>query len=612
MGLQPLTPTRLVALGGAALLALALCCWAAAARAQFFSPGELARGHAQLEGDEHCSDCHSAGSRVSDDKCLGCHEDVARSVRQKKGLHGRKFLGQPCGSCHVDHRGKEHELVRWDPKTFEHAQTGWKLAGAHASTDCAKCHTGKNERQQATFIGLNNACAACHEDKHQGRFGTSCQNCHDAVKWTNLDLDPFDHDQARFDLRGKHQKVPCAKCHGEPPKYQPLAFQSCTNCHEDPHRGRLGTSCESCHAEDSWKSLSMKRSAHPVLSLQAGHANVACKTCHDRGNLVSPSRGKACASCHKPVHVAQFGDDCADCHASIRWLGVPEAIGRRSHARTRYPLEGKHATVDCDECHSPKLPRAKRFRRLDFDSCQDCHRDVHRGQFADRDGGECSTCHTLDSFVTTSFGVAQHASTRFALGGGHEAAPCASCHTGPRPRLDWQVQKQACSDCHDNPHGDQFQKELREGGCGACHNSVAWDIPNIAHDTWPLAGAHAEARCDQCHTPSEADRRAGTGVSYRDAPRECEGCHADVHLGQFQLSEPRKACQDCHDSKTFKLPGFGHTARTGYALQGKHQNVKCSGCHLPTQLANGEATLLWRLPYRECKDCHGNPHVEAR
>lgn len=600
-----------VKLGAGGLLLCALCLWTVAVRAQFFSPGELAKGHAHLEGDAHCGDCHSAGNRVSDDKCMACHEDVGRTVRQKTGLHGKKFLGQPCGSCHVDHRGRDHVLTRWDEKAFDHEQTGWKLAGAHAPLDCAKCHTGKNERNNPTFIGLRSTCASCHEDKHEGRFGSSCQTCHDQANWNHLDLDPFDHGRARFALRGKHQQVACAKCHSDPPKYQPLAFQACGDCHQDPHAGRLGNECQSCHNEDSWKKLSMKRTSHPKLSLAAGHAAVQCKACHDKGNLVGPSKGNRCASCHAPVHLAKFGNDCADCHAQIRWVGLPEALGRRIHDQTRYPLSGKHDATACADCHSTKKPVAKRYRRLDFDACTDCHKDSHTGQFKDRDGGECNVCHTTDGFTRTSFGITEHATSRFALTGGHEAAPCAACHTDKRPRLDWQVAKQTCGDCHENPHGSQFEKEMLAGGCGSCHTAVAWDIPNIAHDSWPLTGAHKTVRCEQCHTPSEADKRAGAGVSYKEAPRECEGCHEDLHMGQFRLSEPKKACTDCHTTTSFKLPNFDHVARTGYTLQGKHAKVACNGCHVPTQLSNGQSTLLWRLPYDDCKDCHKNPHAEV-
>lgn len=585
---------------------------ARSAGAQFFSPGDLARAHAELEGDGHCGDCHTAGSRVSNEKCVGCHEDVGRSIRQKTGMHGRRYVGQPCGNCHIDHRGREHTLARWDPKTFDHEQTGWGLEGAHTRVDCDKCHTGKNERARQTFIGLSNTCASCHADVHAGRFGTSCESCHDDTSWKTLDLDPFDHALARFPLRGKHQQASCAKCHGEPARYQPIAFDTCGSCHKDPHRGKLGPSCDSCHVETGWKELEMDRSAHPGLDIQAGHTQVACRTCHDRGNLLSPSRGKLCISCHAPVHEAKFGDDCADCHAAIRWLGLPDELGRRVHDKTSYPLDGKHETTDCDACHSPKRPRAERYRKLVFARCGDCHKDVHRGQFVDREAGECATCHTTGGFTPTTFGAELHATSRFALDGGHEAAPCGACHAGGKPRLDWQVARQTCAECHANPHGSQFEREMRAGGCGSCHGVVAWDLPNIAHETWPLTGAHQKARCEQCHTPSEADRRAGAGISYRDAPRECEGCHEDVHLGQFRLSEPRKGCLDCHQTQSFKLPGYDHLESTGYALTGKHAGVRCGNCHVPTDIASGETTALWRLPYRDCKDCHRDPHSEGR
>jgi hypothetical protein len=311
------------------------------------------------------------------------------------------------------------------------------------------------------------------------------------------------------------------------------------------------------------------------------------------------------------VHEAKFGNDCADCHGQIRWLGLPDALGRRVHDKTAYPLQGKHASTSCDSCHSPKLPRAKRFRQLSFGRCSDCHADVHKGQFADRDAGECAGCHTLAGFAPATFGIEQHESSRFALEGAHEATPCSGCHTGKRPRTDWQVARRECASCHENPHGAQFESELRAGGCASCHGVLAWDIPNIAHDTWPLTGKHGRARCDQCHTPSAADKRAGSGVSYRAAPRECEGCHEDIHLGQFRASEPVKTCQACHQTDSFELPAFDHVAATGYALTGKHSTLACAACHVQGEIAGGERTTLWRLPYQDCKDCHRDPHSEG-
>jgi hypothetical protein len=596
----------------AALLTLLLF-WASPLRAQFFSPGELSSSHSALEGDAHCDDCHSAGRGASNDKCMSCHSDVARSLREKTGLHGRQYTGQACSNCHVDHRGKSQRLIRWDEKSFDHALAGWALSSSHQKPACATCHTSVNERGRPSFIGLETTCNSCHRDPHEGRFGARCQGCHDDVSWKNLDLDPFEHAVTRFPLRGKHARVECAKCHGTPAKYKPLEFDACGNCHRDPHQGKLGVTCESCHSERSWKEPHMARKAHPGVSLAGGHQAVKCASCHDRGNLKSPSRGDRCVGCHKPVHEAAFGEDCSSCHGQIRWLGLPEELGRRVHARTRYPLTGKHEDTACNACHSAKRPPARRFRKLAFDDCMDCHRDPHRRQFADRGGGACEACHTTGGFTPTLFGVEAHATSRFELTGAHEAAPCGTCHGTQRPRLDWQLAQRACSECHQNPHGARFDKEMMAGGCASCHSNVAWDMPKFAHDTWPLTGKHLGLRCDQCHTPTEVDRKAGHGESYRDAPRECEGCHADVHLGQFRLSEPQKGCATCHQTTTFQLPNFDHLAGTGYALQGKHQGLRCAACHLRSSLADGQNTVLWRLPYDRCGDCHKNPHVdEAR
>lgn len=579
---------------------LAVVLWPAPVKAQFFSPGDLAAVHDSLNGDDSCGECHTAGSRVSNDLCVDCHDDVGLTVKNRSGLHGLQFPDKSCGGCHVDHRGEKHDLIRWERDKFEHGDAGWDLNGAHAKTKCAECHDSRNRRGNPTFIGLETSCASCHEDTHKGRLGTQCQDCHDEEDWKNVDLDDFDHERAAFPLRGKHESVECAQCHGEPSRYQPIAFASCGDCHEDPHRGRFDASCSSCHTESNWKRIQMPRSKHPGLSLFGGHAKVKCKSCHDRGNSIAPTQGGECVSCHAPVHDAPFGNDCESCHKKVRWLGLPERVGRRAHAKTSYPLVGQHQKLDCAVCHDKRLPVATRYRGLDFDGCADCHEDVHKGQFETREEGECSQCHTEQGFAPTTFGVAEHASTGFSLTGGHDAAPCGSCHTGPPPRLDWQVEQASCASCHDNPHGQQFAAEMAQGGCASCHTSAAWDVPNIAHETWPLTGAHAAARCEQCHTQN-----------YQDAPRECEGCHEDLHRGQFRFTEPVRGCEDCHTSQSFKVTDFNHESQASYALLGKHAEAECSKCHREQELSDGQLSPLWRLPYSECRDCHGDPHKEG-
>jgi hypothetical protein len=581
---------------------------------QILSPGPLSKAHASVEGDQHCNECHSSGKRVSVDGCLRCHNDLGARISAGKGLHGLQYKGKPCESCHVEHLGAA-ALMRWpggDPSKLDHTQTGWVLNGAHKTTPCAKCHNKVNQRGNPTYLGLSSsACVPCHKDQHEGRFGQACLSCHNESVWKDVNLKTFNHDLARFALRGAHQTVPCAKCHFEPPKWVGLKFAQCQDCHHDPHDGRLGPNCTDCHEDTRWKPVlfTHKGAKHPGTSLANGHAAVPCRTCHDRGNLVSPSKGRECVSCHTPVHKAPFGRACGTCHGAIQWVGLPPSVGFNAHSITAYPLAGKHVSVKCAGCHKPEWPREARFKGLAFARCDDCHEDQHRGEFAKNDRGECKPCHSLNGFYPTLFGTVAHASTRFPLEGQHTASPCLSCHKLARPRLDLRVAQKACADCHANPHGNQFAKEMADGGCAHCHAETGWSLPKIDHSIWPLIGAHATAQCDSCHHPTPEDRKAGKGASYLGIARNCGGCHDDVHLGQFRLSSPVFECDKCHTPKSFKIPDFDHQAITGWALTGAHAPLECIKCHPAANLIAGQRNdKRWRLPSHECKFCHANPH----
>lgn len=584
---------------------------AAPVSAQLLSPGELAKAHAKLEGDSECLKCHSSGKRIETSLCTSCHDDIGAELKRHAGLHGNTYAAKACGECHVEHRGRNYDLVRWPGggrEHFAHADTGWPLVDKHTQVQCNKCHNTKNTRGAPTFVGLSQTCSSCHKDPHDNRFGNDCKQCHNEKAWTQVDKQRFDHAKTRYPLLGKHQSVQCAKCHGEPAKWRGIEFSTCTNCHKDPHKGRFEGACTGCHVETGWKDLHMQRTAHPGLSIMGGHTSVKCETCHDRKIDEPPSKGARCVGCHVPVHEAKFGNNCAECHKSIQWMGLADAVGRQAHDQTAFVLRDKHGRVACTDCHSPKLSANKRFRQLTFDRCVACHQDSHQGEFSARDGGECASCHDERGFSPTRFGVEAHASTRFALLGQHVTVACASCHVAPRPRLDWRMDKQACAQCHENPHGAQFDTEMKAGGCAHCHNAKDWKQPNIDHSSWPLTGAHSNAACASCHHMSEADAKAGRGASYRGAPRECEGCHEDVHKGQFRLSEPVRSCKDCHTTTAFQIESFDHQARTGFALEGKHERVGCPKCHGSETLRNGEAVRRFRLGYDKCRDCHADPH----
>ncbi|MBT7040509.1 MAG: hypothetical protein HN921_11775, partial [Bacteroidetes bacterium] len=71
------------------------------------SPGELAEAHAHLEGTGNCTECHTMGKRVSNNKCLDCHKDINQRIEQKSGYHASKEVtSEKCIKCHSDHHGK--------------------------------------------------------------------------------------------------------------------------------------------------------------------------------------------------------------------------------------------------------------------------------------------------------------------------------------------------------------------------------------------------------------------------------------------------------------------------------------------------------------------------
>jgi hypothetical protein len=583
------------------------------AAAQVLSPGPLSQAHASIESDDHCARCHESGNQVVARLCLDCHKDLGGELAAGQGLHGKQYRTRPCEECHVEHVGRGTKLIRWPSGTmerFDHALTGWTLDGGHAKVACLACHTRTSPQRKPEFVGTRPACAGCHKDPHAGRFTTDCQKCHTVTGFKAFDRPRFDHKLARFPLTGKHVDVACERCHtGTPPRWQPLAFATCDACHADPHKGQFQPRpCQTCHDTGGWDSAGDKiRVNHPRLSLANGHAQVACRTCHDRGNSRPPSRGSRCESCHRPVHVAQFTTRCEGCHASIKWLGLPDAVGRDNHGKTRFPLAGKHVAAPCARCHPPGRPVAQRYRQLSFGTCNACHADAHGGEFAAQGGGECAPCHSVAGFAPTRFGVAEHGKTRFPLAGKHVAVPCGSCHSSARPRLAFRVAKQACRDCHANPHGAQFAPEITAGGCARCHAPFDWHLAKIDHLVWPLAGTHARTPCAACHGEHP---KGAPPTAYRGLPHDCEGCHDDRHAGQFRQTAPVKGCSTCHDPESFRIAAAFDHATTGFALEGRHHELACDRCHPTETLRNGTSAVRWRLGYRRCKDCHANPHPE--
>ena len=144
--------------------------------------------------DVQCGECHEKKKPYHDtsSQCVDCHKKVDPH-------EGR--LGKKCGACHRE--------SSWQDFIFDHSKTKFKLEGKHKGVECRNCHP------QERYSGLPKKCFACHkrDDRHKGRYGEKCQDCHVASGWGSQE---FNHDKdTKFPLRGNHKKVTCQQCHKE-------------------------------------------------------------------------------------------------------------------------------------------------------------------------------------------------------------------------------------------------------------------------------------------------------------------------------------------------------------------------------------------------------------
>lgn len=636
-------------------------------------PGPLSHVHARedrLAGARGCAECHGGWFSDMQSACLECHATVAAQIEAGRGLHG--MVGQVrtigCGGCHSEHHGAGFLVTNRqsfrlagvdDPAAFDHRIVGFAMDGRHLELACTECHPHAEEQPLAAghrrHAGLDRDCATCHEDPHEGAMQVRCDQCHGQRAFD----EPASAGHERFlPLTGGHAGVDCRICHRPGSAHDVMVLgrtqerspRTCQDCHESPHRAgfvagaaeRLGAAaggtCGGCHLprHTSFRdSLDMPRELHALAGfpLERPHDRVACTECHPpRGTFAERHPGRsadACASCHEDVHGGQFAPargrptDCTACHARTHF--APHGFTLARHARTAFPLTGRHADAGCDACHARPDPRAPRRFRGTEGRCDDCHEDVHQGRFAagrDRTtdpAGTCVACHDTASFRNVR--GFDHARTGFELAGAHAQAPCTSCH--PRTNDDRRGRTlgrvvpgdhRGCTACHRDPHGGRFDRPGLPStlggaqGCARCHSALSFrNLPHgFDHGLWtgfPLQGAHAEAACAACHEPLLApDRDGRTWKAARGT--DCADCHREPHAGQFAAAG-RTDCRRCHrPAATFADLRFRHDLDSRFALGEAHRDLPCSSCHVHAEI-DGQWAVRYRPIPRECRDCHG-------
>jgi hypothetical protein len=556
------------------------------ARAQV-SPGPLAKAHHDLEGNLGCVKCHGKARGDMDRKCLACHEEIAQLISTGHGFHAREGT-KNCATCHPDHGGADFQMVAWPDKTpqkFNHARTGWVLAGKHAAAACEKCHVSSHldpaiagkvkKKGEVAWAGLDTNCRTCHEDFHKGSLGNDCGSCHNVQGWRPANN--FNHAKTAYPLTGKHAAVACAACHQAArlnlarddkgrvkPLYKPLPHDECGVCHNDVHKGAFGTACSRCHNTAAFNKVETASFDHDKTRypLRGGHAKLACAKCHDEKTAWGKKPAFAtCGACHRDAHAGQAtlagkAVDCASCHSVESYK--PSTFTVAQHAKTAYPLVGAHARAACRQCHgrtpsgnatqvAALVGTAKVWLHPTRERCIECHVDPHGGRFSP--GGErareqdCLACHTMESFRPSTMDVAAHDKVRFKLAGAHRATPCFACHKElaaapaaatasagtPARSLPLTMAGQTCRDCHQSPHGTQFDSRKDGDACESCHDNDQFK-PAVRFDhakvkTFALEGAHARVACVKCHpTVTTAGKKM---TLYRPVPAQCESCHAN-------------------------------------------------------------------------------------
>jgi hypothetical protein len=601
------------------------------------SPGPLSKAHESLEGPLKCGSCHRFGTKTPQLRCLHCHREIAALVAQKRGYHGRFYQRakgeHDCARCHTEHYGKDFYIIRWPTSKdeFDHKLTGYPLVGGHAGLKCEQCHNASHIGPAArkliavkdlsrTFQGLSPACLTCHEDLHRGQLGPDCQRCHGFTHWKPVQQ--FDHSKTKFPLTGKHADVACAKCHkplANDPKtiqYTGLSFAACTGCHQDPHHGAFAARCESCHNTSGWKQVRHAPSAFDhnttKFPLRGKHASVPCLKCHKDANFKTPVAHAKCLDCHQDYHERQFarradGGECAACHNEQGWR--PATFTEARHQSAAFPLAGKHAGVPCAKCHTP-AGAATNYHPA-YKLCADCHKDPHGGQFA---ANKCEECHVVGGFRPSTFTLARHQSSRFPLEGAHAAVPCANCHKEVPDHkgrdIEFHFASLTCETCHQDPHHRSPQETWKttkagESPCVGCHTLTSWqDLRPFDHSAtaFPLTGTHRSLTCQDCHRP--AAKAAAEHVIFTDAPRQCAGCHEDIHGGQFRKGTSVAECSTCHNTARWDAASFDHNKETDFPLDGAHRQVPCQLCHLQRREINGRSVVIYKGAPRTCEGCH--------
>ena len=342
-----------------------------------------------------------------------------------------------------------------------------------------------------------------------------------------------------------------------------------------------------------------------------------CLACHDHNNL------KARIDASKGFHASSLvkGKACESCHLEHKGRGY-DIMGWRSvaggqqgfnHDLEGWPLGGKHAAIECKDCHKLRDHQGLQTFLGADKLCGSCHKKDSPHQFSASDRKEllvCERCHGESVWKpaksTMQFDHNDKRDAAMPLLGPHADVSCAKCH--PKSVFNLQTAKpDNCgnSGCHTSPHAGQI---FAKPACDACHSPTYGSLQKFKfdHDTktkFALGPAHGKLECISCHTKQLGEQKPNGA---------CEVCHAkdSKHGDRFvEFGSPPK-CATCHSSgnAAWKPIEFNHS-RTQFKLTGKHAEVSCRSCHLGNSPAEFER---FNPKSVGCMGCHQHQNVHEK
>ena len=425
--------------------------------------------HAAFE--KQCRYCHEPLISTLAEKCLTCHTEVDQQAKIGQGIHNKISNFSQCATCHPDHKGSNFDPTLASIKYFDHSVATFSLNWHQANYDASPMECNACHKDNDFSIVANQSCYDCHAGQdmtfisvHVQEFGSNCLGCHDGADR----MKDFDHQTTGYRLEGQHAQVKCTACH-KADSFKGTT-QNCVDCHAEPsmHKGLFAQSCDSCHTPEAWKPAqldgqSFEHLANTGFSLvlhQADYSNqtISCASCHPQD--LNSFALQTCIDCHTQHdqtfmsdHQQQFGSQCMVCHDGV------DRLSNFDHANF-FPLEGKHATIQCNDCHVNQAYRETPSQ------CSECHQepDIHAGVF----GLQCADCHTADAWSPAT--LLEHT---FPINHGLEGqgAPlqCDACHGA-------NYIEYTCYNCHEHQVNEITEKHQEEGisstelpACAQCH-----------------------------------------------------------------------------------------------------------------------------------------------